>query len=507
MKTTTTWHSRTTVLISFLISLVLLLALTAANPAHAARGPSAASVADGSSKLAQLRSGALPLRVGTDATFPPFEFTDAKGTKVGFDIELVRALAAKAGIPKVQFTQMPFGNIVPALQANQIDIGASSIYISKERAKVVDFSDIYYPGGLGLFVAVDNSQITKLADIAGKRVAVQVGTKSVEWLKKNAPAAQLVTVQTNEQMFSSVRLGQADAVVTGAPGGKYFIAKQGGLKPVAGQLTKENYGYPFQKSDTKLREAFNTALKQMKSDGSYDSLTNKWFGDASSPKAAGGSHLINPQTIIDSWGQIWSGLLTTLLVIVLSLALSLCMGVAGGFSKLSTFRPLRWLGNAYVSVIRGTPFVVQLFFIYFGLPQLGLQLPPLVAGVISLGLYSGSYVTEIFRGSVQSIDRGQTEAARSCGMSHASTMRYVVIPQAVLRMLPALGNEFVSLTKNSALVSFITIAELFLVGQTIISRTFDALTVYLFIGLLYYVLTNLIAFATGRIEKKMAVYV
>lgn len=505
MTTITTWRTRTTALTALLTSMLLLVGFATAQPAQASNVPRAAS-ADGSGKLAQLRSGAIPLRVGTDATFPPFEFTDAKGEQIGFDIDLVRALAVKARIPKVQFTQMPFGNIVPALQANQIDMGASAIYISDERAKVIAFSDVYYPGGLGLFVAKDNSQITKRADLAGKRVAVQVGTKSVEWLKENAPAAKLVTVQTNEQMFSTIKLGQADAVVTGIPAGKYFIAQRGGLKLVADRLTTEDYGYTFQKSDTDLREAFNAALKQMKTDGSYDALTAKWFGDTSKPPTDVGHKLLNPQTIIDSRSLIWGGLVTTILVIVLSLMISLCMGVIGGFAKLSTIRPLRWLGNAYVSVIRGTPFVVQLFFIYFGLPQLGLQLPPLAAGVISLGIYSGSYVTEIFRGAVQSIDRGQTEAARSCGMTHASTMRYVVIPQAVVRMLPTLGNEFVSLTKNSALVSFITIAELFLVGQTIIARTFDALTVYLFIGFLYYVLTNLIAFATGRIEKKMAVY-
>ncbi|WP_406139723.1 ABC transporter substrate-binding protein/permease [Streptomyces sp. NBC_01089] len=472
-----------------------------------ASSAAAAPQADkGDQKLAQLRSGRATLRVGTDATFPPFEFTDAKGVRGGFDIELVRALAKRAGIKKVAFTQMPFGNIVPALQAHQIDMGASGIYINKERSKVIDFSDVYYPGGLAMFTADKDDTIHSLGDLAGKRVAVQVGTKSVEWLKENAPRAKLVTVQTNQQMFSSVKLGQAAAVVTGAPAGQYFVAQQGGIKQVGKRLTGEDYGYAFPKTDTAVTAAFNGALKDMKSDGSYGKLTHKWFGAASKTKSK--SHpLLNPQTIVDSWGQIWHGLVVSIEVILMSLCLSLLFGMTGGFAKLSRVAPVRWLGNAYVSVIRGTPFVVQLFLIYFGLPQLGLQLPPMVAGVLSLGLYSGSYVTEIFRGAVQSVDRGQIEAARSCGMSHASAMRHVVVPQAFLRMLPPLGNEFVSLTKNSTLVSFVTISELFLVGQVVISRTFDALTVYLFIGLLYYILTNIIGFATHAIEKKMAVYV
>ncbi|MGW5647211.1 ABC transporter substrate-binding protein/permease [Saccharopolyspora sp. NPDC003752] len=488
-----TWARLATALVACLLVLVPTSAASAAEPPTA--------------KLDALRSGQATLRVGTDATFPPFEFTDAQGNQLGFDIDLVRALAARAGIKNVEFVQMPFGNIVPALQANQIDVGASAIYISTERAKAVDFSDIYYPGGLAIFANEKDGSIASLGDLAGKRVAVQVGTKSVEWLKQHQPAAELITVQTNEQMFSSVRLGQADAVVTGAPAGKHFIAQQGGLKQIGDRLTEENYGYAFQKADPALRDAFNTSLKQMHDDGSYSQITEKWFGAETTAAKPGGHPLFNVATIIESSGQIWQGLLVSIQVILSALVLSLLLGTIGGFAKLSRIAPLRWLGNAYVSVIRGTPFVVQLFFIYFGLPQLGLQLPPMAAGIIALGLYSGSYVTEIFRGAVQSVDRGQLEASRSCGMSHASAMRHVIIPQAFLRMLPPLGNEFVSMTKNSALVSFVTIHELFLVGQTIISRTFDALTVYLFIGLLYYLMTNLIGFATSTIEKKMAVYI
>ncbi|MFF5793477.1 ABC transporter substrate-binding protein/permease [Paeniglutamicibacter sp. NPDC012692] len=485
---------------------VLAIAGFAAQPASAETTPPPAPT---STKLADLQSGKTTLKVGTDATFPPFEFTDANGGKMGFDIDLVNQLAAKAGIKHVEFVQMPFGNIVPALQANQIDVGASAIYISSERAKAVDFSDVYYPGGLGIFVSDANTTVNSLADLAGKKIAVQVGTKSVEWLEQNQPKAELVQVQTNDQMFMSVKLGQADAVVTGQPGGRYFIHEQGGLKQVGDRLTNENYGYAFQKSDTDIRDAFNAALKDLHANGGYDKLTSQWFGDVvDAPTDGSKKHsLINISSITNSAGPLWAGLLTTLQIIGMSLCLSLGFGMLGGFARLSKIAPIRWIGTVYVSVIRGTPFIVQLFFIYFGLPQLGIQLPPMVAGVLALGLYSGSYVTEIVRGAIQSVDKGQMEAARSCGMSSGSALRHVIIPQAFLRMLPPLGNEFVSLTKNSALVSFVTISELFLVGQTIISRTFDALTVYLFIGLVYYILTNIIGLVANRLEKKLAVYI
>ncbi|SEE73905.1 L-histidine-binding protein /L-histidine ABC transporter membrane protein /L-arginine-binding protein /L-arginine ABC transporter membrane protein /L-lysine-binding protein /L-lysine ABC transporter membrane protein /L-glutamine-binding protein /L-glutamine ABC transporter membrane protein [Arthrobacter alpinus] len=507
MKQLFTRHRFWAVLLAALIGLTGVAASAAT--AAPTTDPSAPGAPATSAKLNDLQSGKLSLRVGTDATFPPFEFTDANGDKMGFDIDLVRALAKEAGIKNVEFIQMPFGNIVPALQANQVDVGASAIYISDERAKAIDFSGVYYPGGLAVFVAEDNTTVTSLADLAGKKIAVQVGTKSVEWLEQNQPKAQLVQVQTNDQMFSSVKLGQADAVVTGQPGGRYFIHQQGGLKQVGERLTNENYGYAFQKQDPAIRDAFNVALTSLKSNGGYDKLTAKWFGDestaATGPAKAHG--LINISSITNSAGPLWNGFVTTMQIIGMSLVLSLAFGMLGGFAKLSKVTPIRWLGTAYVSVIRGTPFIVQLFLIYFGLPQLGLQLSPMVAGVFALGLYSGSYVTEIVRGAIQSVDKGQMEAARSCGMSSGAALRHIIIPQAFLRMLPPLGNEFVSLTKNSALVSFVTISELFLVGQTIISRTFDALTVYIFIGLVYYVLTNVIGFIANTLEKKLAVYI
>ncbi|MDJ0314434.1 ABC transporter substrate-binding protein/permease [Arthrobacter sp. H35-D1] len=493
------------------ILLAVLIAITgvAAQAATAAPSADPSAAPQSSVKLNDLQSGKLTLRVGTDATFPPFEFTDANGEKMGFDIDLVRALAKESGIKNVEFIQMPFGNIVPALQANQIDVGASAIYISDERAKAINFSEVYYPGGLAIFVDEDNTNVTSLADLVGKKVAVQVGTKSVEWLEQNQPKAHLVQVQTNDQMFTSVKLGQADAVVTGQPGGRYFIHQQGGLKQVGGRLTNENYGYAFQKSDTAIRDVFNSSLATLKSNGAYDKLTSKWFGDEATavtgPAKAHG--LINISSITNSALPLWNGFVTTMEIIGMSLVLSLTFGMLGGFAKLSKITPIRWVGTAYVSVIRGTPFIVQLFLIYFGLPQLGLQLQPLVAGVFALGLYSGSYVTEIVRGAIQSVDKGQMEAARSCGMSSGAALRHIIIPQAFLRMLPPLGNEFVSLTKNSALVSFVTISELFLVGQTIISRTFDALTVYIFIGLVYYIITNIIGFIANTLEKKLAVYI
>jgi polar amino acid transport system permease protein len=146
---------------------------------------------------------------------------------------------------------------------------------------------------------------------------------------------------------------------------------------------------------------------------------------------------------------------------------------------------------------------VQLFILFFGLPQFGILLPAFLCGVLGLGIYSGAYVSEIVRGSIQSIDRGQMEAARSLGMSYGKAMRNIVLPQALVRMIPPLGNEFIALIKNSALVSLLTIHDLMHEGQKIISVSYRSLEVYLAIAVLYFVLTGLTTLALRRIEQRL----
>ena len=146
---------------------------------------------------------------------------------------------------------------------------------------------------------------------------------------------------------------------------------------------------------------------------------------------------------------------------------------------------------------------MQLFIWFFGLPQFGLMLPAFACGVVGLGLYSGAYVSEIVRGAIQSVDRGQNEAARSLGMSAGQAMRKIIIPQAVVRMIPPLGNEFIALIKNSALVSLLTIHDLMHEGQKIISVSYRSLEVYLAVALIYLVLTSATSGALRLVERRL----
>ena len=204
------------------------------------------------------------------------------------------------------------------------------------------------------------------------------------------------------------------------------------------------------------------------------------------------------------WTDLLRGALVTVEITACALALGCVLGLLVGIGRLNPKR--RWIYGActaYVAAIRGTPLLVQLFILFFGLPHFGILLPAFVCGVLGLGVYSGAYVSEIVRGAIQSIDKGQTMAAQSLGMTPGTAMREIVLPQAVVRMIPPLGNEFIALIKNSALVSLLTIHDVMHEGQKIISVSYRSLEVYLAIAVVYFVLTGTMTLVLRHFEQKL----
>lgn len=215
------------------------------------------------------------LRVGTDATFPPMEYVD-NGKRTGFDIELVEALAKAMG-KQVEWVDIDFKGLIPGLISKRFDMAVSAIYITDERKKVVDFSDSYYAGGLVAMVKDNNTSIKKLADLDGKKVSVQVGTKSVGYLTEKHPKVQRIEVEKNQEMFNLVDIGRADAAVTGKPAAFQYVRTRGGMRVLEEQLTTEEYGMAIRKDTPELTKAVNAALVKIKADGSYAALVKKWF--------------------------------------------------------------------------------------------------------------------------------------------------------------------------------------------------------------------------------------
>lgn len=214
------------------------------------------------------------IRVVTDPTFPPMEFEE-NGQKTGFDIDIMNALARAMG-KKVEWTAIDFKGLIPAIISGRADAADSAIYITKERAQVVDFTDPYYVGGL-VVLTKDNSPIRTLKDLGGKRVTVQVGTKSVNYMHEHYPKVNLVEVEKNQEMFNLVNIGRSDAAVTGKPAAKLFAQKNPGFRVLDEQVTNEEYGIAVSKNEPELTKGLNEALKTIKANGTYQKIVDKWF--------------------------------------------------------------------------------------------------------------------------------------------------------------------------------------------------------------------------------------
>jgi arginine/lysine/histidine/glutamine transport system substrate-binding/permease protein len=200
---------------------------------------------------------------------------------------------------------------------------------------------------------------------------------------------------------------------------------------------------------------------------------------------------------LEALPNLLQGALVTLELTAFSVLLGMIGGSLIGIARLSTLAPLRWLTRAYIDFFRGTPLLVQIFMIYFGLPALlqglglNFSLSRLAAAVMALSLNSAAYLAEIVRAGIQSIEIGQSEAAQSLGLGTAQTMRYVIFPQALRRMLPPLGNEFITLLKDTSLVAVIGFEELLRRGQLIVADNYRAFEIYAAVALIYLVLTLL----------------
>jgi polar amino acid transport system permease protein len=196
------------------------------------------------------------------------------------------------------------------------------------------------------------------------------------------------------------------------------------------------------------------------------------------------------------------GAVVTVQVTVLSFLLSSVLGLGLALMKLSPVRALSWTGTVIINVIRGLPIIVQLFYIYFVLPEFGVQLTAFQAGVIGLGIAYSAYQAENFRGGIEAVDAGQREAAQAMGMRSALIMRRVILPQAFRIALPPYGNTLVMMLKDSSLVSTITVAEMTRAGQLIASSTFQNMTVYTLVALLYLLMSLPLVYGLRQLEKR-----
>ncbi|MFC4425191.1 amino acid ABC transporter permease [Deinococcus navajonensis] len=198
---------------------------------------------------------------------------------------------------------------------------------------------------------------------------------------------------------------------------------------------------------------------------------------------------------------LWRGTQVTLGLTVLASLFGLLLGLIGALGRMSRFGPLRWLAGVYIETFRGTPLLVQLFFLFFALPQITkVTLPPFHTAVLGLSLFAGAYTAEIIRGSLNAVPRGQLEAARALGLRPAQALRSVLLPQALRIGLPALGNQFIGLLKDSSLASVITVTELLLTTRGLVSINYQPVLMYAAVGLIYFLLSHAAARVFALLE-------
>jgi arginine/lysine/histidine/glutamine transport system substrate-binding/permease protein len=440
------------------------------------------------------------LKVATEPAFPPFEFQAADGSLVGFDIDLMRAIGEASGL-EIEFQSLPFDGIIPALQANTVDAAISAITMNAERSKTISFSRPYFKAGLAIAIKADNQEITSFESLKNKNIAVQIGTTGASEAEK-IPGAKIRTFDSAPLALQELLNGNVDAVINDAPVTFYAINSNNlqGLKVIDQLLTEEYYGIATSKNSPHLA-AINQGLTTILNNGTYDQIYQKWFNTKppNLPATLNFSHSNNSeqasQVILNALPNLLQGALVTLELTAFSVLLGMIGGSLLGIVRLSPITPLRWGARAYIDFFRGTPLLVQIFMIYFGLPALlqsigiNFSLSRLVAAVMALSLNSAAYIAEIVRAGIQSIDIGQSEAAQSLGLDSTQTMRYVIFPQAFRRMLPPLGNEFITLLKDTSLVAVIGFEELFRRGQLIVADNYRAFEIYAAVALIYLVLT------------------
>ncbi|MGT2772127.1 ABC transporter substrate-binding protein/permease [Streptococcus marimammalium] len=445
----------------------------------------------------------------SDSSFAPFEYQNDSGQYVGIDIELIKAIANQQHFT-IEVTHPGFDAALNAVQSGQADGVIAGMSITDEREAIFDFSDSYYTSNIILAVKEDSS-ITAYEDLAGKTVGAKTGTASYQFLEKHTKDYNYVLKAFDEAsgMYDSLNSGSLDALMDDEAVLKYAIEQGRKFKtPIVGEPSGE-YGFAVKKgSNPELIEMFNNGLAALKESGEYDKIIASYLGEKQSQESS-----VDETTI---WGlvsnnyqQLLTGLMRTLGLAIISFAIAIIIGLIFGMMSVSPIKGLRIIASIFVDVVRGIPLMIVAAFIFWGIPNLiesitGQQSPinDFVAGTIALSLNGGAYISEIVRGGIEAVDPGQTEASRSLGVSYITTMRKIILPQAVKLMLPNFVNQFVISLKDTTIISAIGLVELFQTGKIIIARNYQSFRMYAILAIMYLVIITLLTKLAKRLEKR-----
>jgi polar amino acid transport system substrate-binding protein len=440
----------------------------------------------------------------------PYVFEDEEhpGILKGFEVELADALARELGV-RAKFAQNDWSSLVPALERGDFDVALNGLEDTPERRARILLSAPYYTYGATLAVR-RGSSYTTLSQLTGKRVGTLNQTVASDLLR--VARAEVVLYEGQQEPYLDLANGRTEAVLL-----DHLIAERYGcvlpdLVCVPGDVARGHYVIGLRKSDPELGQAVNDALAAVRSRGELRRILERWkVWDArqeSSPDgAAAQAPFADPAPVerrfVAGHALLFlQGALVTLLVSACSFALASPLGLAMAALRLYAGRLGRAMAATYVELFRGTPLLLQLYVLYFGVADV-VRLSPITAAVVGLALNYGAYEAEVYRGALLAIAPGQTEAARALGMSRWQALRHVVFPQALRTALPAVTNDFVALLKDSSLISVITVVELTKRMTILAVELRDWITPGLLCAGLYFAMSFPLARLSRRIERRL----
>ncbi|MCZ0717628.1 ABC transporter substrate-binding protein/permease [Aerococcus kribbianus] len=437
----------------------------------------------------------------TASDYAPFEFIDGNGDLVGIDVDILEAIAKDQGF-EIDYRLMPFSSGLQALESNQADGMIAGMGITPEREESFDFSDPYYEAG-SMFAARGDSDIETLDDLEGKNVATKIGSAGADIANemKDEYGFTVTTFEDSVNMYQDVLSGNSDAVIEDYPVMAYAVNTGTiDLKLVGDEIDQIPFGFAVNKGENQeLLEKFNAGLANIQESGEYEEIINRYVG--SDVEEVDNSFM---GQLTNNFPALMQGLGNTLLLAVVSVLIALVLGIILGLMRAGNNSILSNIALVYIDLMRGLPLLVLAFFIYFGIPQLlNVNYSAFFAGIMTLGLNAAAYVAEIVRGGIQSIAKGQMEAGRSLGLNRKTTMKKIILPQAIKTMTPSLINQFVITLKDTSLLSVIGLVELTQTGRIIIARTYQSGSMWIIVGVIYVVIITLLTKLSNKLEKEM----
>ena len=464
------------------------------------------------------------ITVATSGTYYPFTFLEG-GELKGFEVDVWNEIGKRLGYD-VEFKTASFSGLFGMLESGKVNTKANQITVTPEREEKYYFSEPYVYSGAQIIVKKGNDSIKSFEDLKGKKVGVDLGSnyeKIVKDKDKNNEI-KILTYQNTDAAFNELLLGRIDAVVIDRVSAIAAIKEKDLNLQLAGEpIDKIENAYPFVKDEKgkDLSENVNKALDEMKKDGTLKSISEKWLGmNVSVPNNQENSNNIIDNNKNNSIGfdfmysldlipMLLKAINVTISLSVFGMILGLIVGIALAMIRVYKIPVLKQIAEVYISFFRGTPLLVQLFLLYFGVPQVipSLQnMSAFTAALIGLGLNASAYIAEILRSSIDAIDKGQMEACLSLGMTRAQALKRVVLPQAFRIAIPPLGNIFVDTVKGSSLAFTLGVVELLAKAQMEAAASYKFFESYVVVAIMYWIIIGFFNYLQKILEKKLSVY-